>query len=179
MKSPNELHASATPYRILGRILREQGLKGEVKVLPVSRLFFSLHPGDTVYPLSGEAALNPLVIRSIRDADRHAFCAFEGINDRAAAALLRGSDLGVDRSRLPVLPEGEYYYDQIIGLEVTATDGGTLGRVVEIFETGSNDVYVVQGLRRQYLIPAIRDVIVRIDPGAGVIVIRPMEGLLD
>lgn len=142
-------------------------------------MLFCLGPGDTVYPSSTQNTLAGLTIRSIRKAGRHALMAFAEIPDRTSAARLRGLDLVVDRELLPVLPEGEYYYDEIVGLEARSTAGETLGVVVGIFETGSNDVYVVQGRQRQLLIPAIRDVIIKIDLAAGLLLVEPMDGLLD
>ena len=76
------------------------------------------------------------------------------------------------------LPEGHYYYDQIIGLNAITTDGTPLGTVVEILSTGSNEVYVVRAEGREVLIPAIRDVVRQIDLAAGVLVVEPIEGLL-
>ncbi len=58
-------------------------------------------------------------------------------------------------------------------------DGALLGKVSDIFETGSSDIYVVQGEGREFLIPAIADVIKAVDPAGGRIVITPLDGLLD
>ena len=119
------------------------------------------------------------VIRSIRD-DKHALImSFDGISRREDAALLRNALIEIDKRSLPQLTENEFYHHQIIGLLVVTQEGREVGRVTGIMETGSNDVYVVKGWGREYLIPAIRDVISKIDPGSGTIIIRPMEGLLD
>lgn len=119
------------------------------------------------------------VIRSIRD-DKHALIiSFDGISRREDAALLRNALIEIDKRSLPQLTENEFYHHQIIGLLVVTQEGREVGRITGIMETGSNDVYVVKGRGREYLIPAIRDVISKIDPGSGTIVIRPMEGLLD
>jgi 16S rRNA processing protein RimM len=62
---------------------------------------------------------------------------------------------------------------------VITSEGKEIGRVAEIMETGSNDVYVVRGQGKEYLIPAIKDVILSVDLRSGAIIITPMEGLLD
>jgi len=77
------------------------------------------------------------------------------------------------------LQKNEFYHRQIIGLMVITSEGREIGRVAEILETGSNDVYVVRGQGKEYLIPAIKDIISRIDLRSGTIIITPMEGLLD
>ena len=77
------------------------------------------------------------------------------------------------------LEDGEFFHDQIIGLSVVTIGGMALGKVEDILQTGSNDVYIVKQGAREYLIPAIADVIKRIDLQEKKIVIEVMEGLLD
>jgi 16S rRNA processing protein RimM len=83
------------------------------------------------------------------------------------------------RSQLPKLEEDEYYWYDLIGLEVVTVDGERLGSIAEIFETGSNDIYVVRGGKREYLIPAVSAVIDSVDLEGGRMLITPPEGLLD
>jgi 16S rRNA processing protein RimM len=78
-----------------------------------------------------------------------------------------------------VLGENEFFHDQLIGIPVLTTDGEAIGLVDEIFETGSNDVYVVRKDDKEYLLPAIRDVIQEIDLNRRRIVIKTIPGLLD
>jgi 16S rRNA processing protein RimM len=77
------------------------------------------------------------------------------------------------------LTEGEYYWCDLIGLKVI-TDGGVhLGELYDIMATGSNDVYLVRSGEKEYLIPAIEDVVVEINLAAGVMTVSPLEGLLE
>lgn len=92
---------------------------------------------------------------------------FEGVDDRDAAVLLKGSEIAVDRGQLQRLPEGEYYWVDLIGLEVVNLEGVKFGRVDRLFETGSNDVLVVRG-ERERLVPWIRgDVVKDVDLVSG------------
>ena len=79
------------------------------------------------------------------------------------------------------LPEGRYFVQDLIGLSaVDADDGHVYGKVTDVFPTGSNDVYqVTDGDGKNYLVPAIRDVVVRVDVDAGVMELRPMRGIFD
>jgi 16S rRNA processing protein RimM len=77
------------------------------------------------------------------------------------------------------LPEGQYYHDQIIGLQVVTTEGETIGTVTDILTGQSNDNYIVRGKRGEVLIPAIEDVVKAIDPEGGRITIEAIDGLLD
>jgi 16S rRNA processing protein RimM len=87
----------------------------------------------------------------------------EGCRDRESAVALRHAMVAVPRSALPEPEAGEYYWHDLIGLTVMTTDGVELGHVDHLFETGANDVLVVQG-DRERLIPWIQDQVVqRID----------------
>jgi 16S rRNA processing protein RimM len=75
------------------------------------------------------------------------------------------------------LPEGEYYWHDIIGLDVYSEEGTYIGIVESVFPTGSNDVYVCRGEKREILLPAIADVIRKIDVNQGVMTVKLLEGL--
>jgi len=124
-------------------------------------------------------ASESLKIKSFKKLGRYALVSFYGINDPETALKYRGAILSADKSFLPALNKEEYFYEQLIGLTVYSTDGNTIGTVSDIFETGSNDVYVVKSLDREYLIPAIRDVIKEINLDERRIIIQILEGLLD
>jgi 16S rRNA processing protein RimM len=94
-------------------------------------------------------------------------------------AGLVGSQLLVDRNQLPPLPDGEYYWCDLLGMTVVLDDGSPLGEITDIIATGSNDVYVVKSGEREVLVPAIEDVVLNIDPVAGEMRVALLEGLLD
>jgi 16S rRNA processing protein RimM len=91
---------------------------------------------------------------------------FEGINDRDAAVALKGREVAVPRSAMPAAGEGEFYWADLLGLEVRNRDAVILGRVEKILETGANAVLVVKG-EKEVLVPLIQDVLVNVDLGAG------------
>lgn len=64
----------------------------------------------------------------------------EGVNDRTASEALKGLDVAVDRAKFPETDEDEYYWDDLIGLEVVNTEGVALGKVAGLMETGAHDV---------------------------------------
>lgn len=76
---------------------------------------------------------------------------FEGVEDRDAAAVLVGAELAVPREQLPAPDEGEYYWADLVGLEVVNREGARLGRVERMMATGANDVMVVAGERERLL----------------------------
>lgn len=99
--------------------------------------------------------------------------ALAGVTDRDTARGLIGADIAVDRSQLPPVEPGEYYWCDLIGLRVLFPDGAELGRVAGLEETGANDVLVVQGpARQQWLIPFVRDhYVLDVDLDAGVMTV--------
>ncbi len=102
-----------------------------------------------------------------------------GIGDRAAAAGLEGRLVTVPASELPDLPQGEYYWYELVGCEVRLEEGTAIGEVREIWETGAHDVLVVQDARgRKHLIPTAREFVTDIDPAARTITVSARPGLV-
>jgi len=90
----------------------------------------------------------------------------EGITDRDLALALKGKQIAVPRSALPEPEADEYYWSDLIGLEVQNLQQVNFGRIDDVFATGSNDVLVVQG-ERQRLIPFTAQVVREVDTAAG------------
>ena len=84
----------------------------------------------------------------------------EGVTDRDAAKSLLGFEIAVNRDQLPPLPAGEFYWSDLIDMEVIDMHGRRLGRVVNMQETGANDVMVIQG-EQKFIIPWVTDEVVK------------------
>lgn len=96
---------------------------------------------------------------------------FDGVTDRDAAATLVGAEIAVARERLPELAQGEYYWADLVGLEVVTAGGVKLGRVERMMATGANDVMVVVG-DRQRLVPFLPGrFVLEVDPEGGRVVV--------
>jgi 16S rRNA processing protein RimM len=94
-----------------------------------------------------------------------------GINDRDQAASLMGCDIFISRDQLPKTAKGEYYWSELIGLNVETVDGVQLGVVDSLLETGANDVIIVQG-ERERVIPFLQgQTIINVDLDAGKIIV--------
>ncbi|HUW50053.1 MAG TPA: ribosome maturation factor RimM [Sulfuricella sp.] len=149
----------------MGRIAAPFGIRGWVKIQSFTEEFDGLldypvwHLGRgeqwrKVAVLESEVHSKGLVVR------------LEGCNDRDAAAALKGLEIAVPREALPETGEDEYYWSDLIGLEVVNVQGEVLGKVSELLETGANDVLVVKG-EREHLLPFIAQVILKVDLKAG------------
>ncbi len=162
----------------IGRIVKSRGVKGEFIVLPLT---FSPERFDDIsrVHIKLDDEIKEFSIEYSRPYGRTVIMKLRGINSPEDAAALRGGQLMVPEEESPPLPAGVYYYYQIIGLKVFTVDGAYIGRVTDIIETGSNDVYVVREGEKEYLIPVIKDVIRDIDIRNRRIIISPETGLLE
>jgi 16S rRNA processing protein RimM len=162
----------------LAIIVKEWGVRGEFKALPLSEKILALATGAELSLRNPDGALGTVKVTTVRKQGRHFIIAIEGCVDAVSASKLRGCSLCVPRDAV-VLEENEFFHDQLIGVPVVTAAGEVLGVVHEIFETGSNDVYVVKTEDQEYLLPAIRDVVQEVDLKRRRIVIKSMPGLLD
>lgn len=144
---------------ILGRISGLFGVKGWVKV------FSETQPQDNIFRynpwhLNLDDVWRAVKLHCGRVQGKTLIAKLEGYDTRNAAAGVLGAVIAIGRQQLEPLPEGEYYWAQLIGLEVINLQGDRLGMVDALFETGANDVLVVKG-ERERLIPFVRDRVVR------------------
>lgn len=151
----------------MGRITAPFGVKGWVKVHPLTEAAKNL----LAYPrwwVQRGAEWQEYEVAEARVQSAAVVARLAGCEDREAAALFRGSEIAVPRSQLPRAGPGEYYWVDLLGLNVVNVESQELGRIVEILQTGANDVLVVQG-DRERLIPFIGTVIREVDEAAGVL----------
>ena len=170
--SPDAGRAPPPDRLAVGRILAPWGLRGQVKVENLSHVPSRFTVGNRFFIGPREYAC-----REARRQGRTLVVKLQGVDTLEQAEDLRGALREIPPAEAPAPPEGAYYQHQVIGLQVRTTDGQVLGRVEDILETGSNDVYVVHGPEGEKLIPAIPDVVVSVDIGAGSITIQPLPGL--
>lgn len=155
----------------VGRIVRAHGVRGEVSVLPLSEVESRFSPGAVLrLDPDGERRLT---VRSSRPHGSRLLVRFEEVADRDEAERLRGRVLLVPAEEAPPLPEGRFWVHEIVGLEVVTETGRRLGRVVEVLHNPGNDVWATE----RALVPAVRDVVVEVDRGAGRVVVRDLPGL--
>lgn len=160
-------------FLVVGKLRRSHGVKGEMSMEILTDFPQRLRRHRTVYV--GEKH-EPLVIDSVRRQDQAMLIAFEGLEDCDVVARLRNQLVYVQASELPALPEGEYYYHQLIDLSVVDEQGRELGVLTEILETGANDVYVVTGADgKELLLPVLENVVLGVDLEKRQIRVRPPE----
>lgn len=163
-------------YLAVGRLGRPHGVRGELRMSVFTDFPERLRAGKKVYV--GEEHI-PQRIRSVREHQNELLVAFRGVEDRTEAGLLTNQWVYVLESELPALEEGEYYQHELLELEVFTEDGQRVGEVVEILETGANDVLVVlTEAQKEVLLPVIADVILEINLEEKRILARLLPGLV-
>lgn len=169
---------SAEPHFLaVGRVIKPHGVRGEVRVQLMTDVPERFEWLEAIYV--GEANPRRVAIESVRYHQDFVLLKLAGYPSRTEAEQLRGELLQVLESEAVPLEEDEYYLHQLLDLEVVTDDDRNIGRLVEVLETGANNVFVVDGPNGQLLLPDIPDVIKEIDIENGRMVITPLDGLID
>ena len=146
---------------VMGRVSAPHGLKGWIKVQPFTHEI----QGLLDYPQWWLGAEGQWQQHRVAESAVHGsvvVARLDGFSEREAAAGLKGRDVAVPRACLPENREGEFYWSDLLGMEVRNREESKLGIVAKILETGANSVLVVQG-EKEFLVPFIQDVVVYVD----------------
>ena len=164
-------------YLETGKIVGTHGIRGMVRVQPWSdsgefltnfKRFFLSSQGDT-----------ELQVLKVQPHGGVVLISFKGVDSVERAEALRGKTLYICRDDIS-LPEGRYFIDDLIGCGVFDADSGNkYGVISEVSQTGANDVWHIKSGDKEYLLPAIDEVIVLVDPENERLEIRPMKGIFD
>lgn len=173
--------AEHPPFLLLGRVLRPHGIRGELRIEVITAYPERIVPSMSVYigsdPQEAAAAVKYEVVK-VRTHQQYLILQLVGIADRTAADRLRQQYVMIPLEDAIPLEEGEFYLYQVIGLPVYTVDDEYLGEVVEVLETGANDVYVIQGPRGEVLLPAIDECVIAVDIKTRKMTVNLMDGLL-
>jgi 16S rRNA processing protein RimM len=162
----------------LGEIVATHGIEGWLKLNPYNpdsptllstqEIFLEKNSGRSVQRLQAvKPHKNQLLIR------------LEGVDGINAAEKWIGSIVSVAETELQPLGADEYYYYQVVGLEVYDTEGTHIGKITRLTSTPGGELYVVEGESKEYWIPATKEIVEKVDFDSGKVIITPPEGLLD
>ena len=171
---PKVRHREQQRYLVVGRIIGPVGLNGELRAQLLTDFpsrfdqLTTLHVGDN---------LRPHAVQSARLEGESVLLKMAGIDDADSARALRGKDISVSIDQAVELNPDQYFWHQVVGLDVLTDDGRNLGNVTEVLRTGSNDVYVVERGSRELLIPAIEDVVLNIDLSHNRMLVHLLPGI--
>ncbi len=164
-------------FLAVGKVRRPHGVTGDVLVEIYTDFPERIKPMAKLY--AGEDYI-PLTIRRLRVHNDGFLLTFDGFSTPEQVGRFRNQILYIVATNAAVLPEGEYFFHELIGLSVKDEAGKVLGQVAEILETGANDVYMVRNdAGREILLPAIAEVILNVDLVSKIIKVHLLPGLME
>ena len=162
----------------VGQIVNTFGIKGFVKVNPFTDDINRFDELKKVY-IKNKSNKKVLEIEEVKYHKNMVLLKFKDIDKVEDAENLRNSYILIDRKDQKQLDKDTYYIVDLLGLEVYTDENELLGKLEDIYNTGSNDIYVVKDeLGKQILLPAIKDVIKEIDIDGRKIVVHILNGLI-
>jgi 16S rRNA processing protein RimM len=159
---------------VMGRVIAPYGVNGWIKVQPFTQESRGLLDYSS-WQVGREGAWQPRSVESAKVHGAAVVAKLAGITDRDQAAMLQGMRVAIARDQFPKAGAGEFYWADLVGLKVVNTAGIDLGTVSRVFETGANDVLVVEekvsGGARERLLPFIETVVRQVDVAGGMITV--------
>jgi len=166
-------------YIEIGQIVNTVGLKGELKVKPITDNIDRFNNLKEIF-VDKKGNLEKLTISKVRYYKNMVILTLKDVDTVEKAEEYKGYYLKINRKDAVDLEEDEYFIVDLIGLDVFKLTGENLGKIVDVFPTGSNDVYVIKDNEgKQILIPAISKVVKTVDIENGKMIVELLRGMED
>lgn len=161
----------------VGQIINTHGIKGGLKVLPLTDYDERFEELEWVYI---EGLKEKFYITSISYQKNNLIITFKGYQDINLVEKFKGRYLLIDEAQRRSLPEDTYYIADILGLDVYTVESQYLGKVKTILQAGSNEVYVIQSPEgKEIMIPAVKEFMPEIELDKRRITVKPIEGMIE
>ena len=165
-------------YLEIGQIVNTNGLKGVLVVNPFTDDIRRFENLETIYIVYNKQLIEKK-ITDVKYKKNQVLLKLSGIDTIEEAEKFRECYLKIDRKDAIKLPKDTYFIVDLIGLEVYTVDNGFLGKIDDIFQTGSNDVYVIKDeLGKQILLPAISEVVKKVDIDNKKMIVKLIPGII-
>lgn len=160
---------------LLGKILAPHGLKGFVRVDSYAETTDRFCTLEHVFLSPEGGVTRPAAVEQVGNGERSLLLKFKGIDTVHQAQRLVGSTISVDRAALEDTAEDEYYWFELIGLDVLDENGVSLGTVENMFRTGAHDILVIRNASEEILVPAVTQYVREVKIEQGLIIVRVPE----
>ncbi len=162
----------------IGQIVNTYGIKGFVKVTPFTDNINRFDDLEKLY-LETKQGLESFQIEEVKYSKNMVLLKLKGIDDISIAENYRNCYLKIARKDAVTLPEDTYFIIDLIDMEVVTEQGEILGNIIDVYPTGSNDIYVVKNEQgKQILLPAIGQVVKKVDVPNKKMTVHLMKGLI-
>ncbi|RKD34411.1 ribosome maturation factor RimM [Thermohalobacter berrensis] len=165
-----------TDYIQIGKIVNTHGIKGELKVIPLTDDIERFEKLDTIFIEKEE---DEFQVKKVWYKKNFVILKLKGYNNINDVLKFKNRFILIHKDDAIELPEDSYFIFEIKGLDVYHINGEKIGKVVDVLQPGANDVYVVKNGNKEYLIPAVKEFIKEINLEEGKIVIDPIEGMIE
>ncbi len=162
----------------IGQIVNTYGIKGYLKIVPYTDDITRFEKLESIY-IEVKKELKNFIIEDVKYSKNLVLLKLKGIDDINSAEMYKNCYIKIPRSQAVKLPENSYFIVDLIGLNVYTDNDEELGNIIDVFSTGANDIYVVKNeLGKQVLLPAISDVIKKVDIQNKKMIVHLIDGLI-
>lgn len=162
----------------IGQIVNTYGIKGYLKIVSYTDDIIRFEKLESIY-IEVKKELKDFIIEDVKYSKNLVLLKLKGIDDINSAEIYKNCYIKIPRSQAVKLPENSYFIVDLIGLNVYTDNDEELGNIIDVFSTGANDIYVVKNeLGKQVLLPAISDVIKKVDIQNKKMIVHLIDGLI-
>lgn len=172
-------HIDLRDLILIGHVIRPHGIAGLLRIVSYAQSLETFLQAGSVFMDRGNNEFEERKVIDIRPHGSSFLLRLSGLNSIEQTEIFKAAKIFIRKDSLIKKDEDEFFYYELLGLNIYSITGQYLGVVKEIFPTGSNDVYVVEGQGKEFLIPAIHQVIKEINIAQKRMVISPIKGLLE
>jgi len=169
---------AANLFICVGKVQRPIGVDGQIKIRSYSDIPDRFRKVDTIYIGKEESLAVPYLIEGAESRGEEVVLKLSGLDSIPAVEDLRDHFCYIPRILRPELEEGEYYIDDIVGLQVHSTEGHLVGVVDEVMQSAGNDVLIIRDGKSEIMIPLVEPVVKSVNLETGRIDIDPIEGMI-
>lgn len=164
-------------YTIVGKIINSHGIKGEVKVYPMTDDIERFSHLETAYIGESKVEVN---LKTVRYHKGFPIIGFEEFNDINQILKFKDQLIYIDDKDRIILPKDHYFIYDLINCEVFDTMDNRIGSISNVIQNMGNDVYLIKGdNNKEYLVPAVKEFIKSVDVESKRIIIDPIEGMIE
>ena len=164
---------------LIGHVIRPHGLTGLLRIVSYAQSSETFLQAGSLFVDRGNNEFEERRVIDIKPHGSFFLLRLSDLNSVEQAEIFRKAGIYIKRDFVGEKEKDEFFYYELLGLDVYLITGQYLGVIKEIFPTGSNDVYVVEGEEKEFLIPAIHQVVKEINIAKKRMIISPLKGLLD
>lgn len=173
-----EKEPGAHELLVVGRVVRPHGVRGAVVVEVISDNPERFRPGERMLVERAPGCLEELVLESVAGQKTRKILRLVGVEDRDGAEALRDCDILIPASVAGALGQGEYWIHELVGLDVTGEDGRTIGKVKDVVSGTAQDLLEIETPDGgEFLVPFVEEFVKAVDPQAGMMTVRLIEGM--